>query len=165
MYLPGTGQTAPSLKESSAGLVWFSADASLRDGAVCPVPCRYICSHFEKIPKKWRFLLITPRWIGSKSCFSDSWWTCKSRVVGSSFLLVGRSSRSSSAPLRNITHRWRHSDRSTAPPTSLFSPHITSPSPFRCNLVISVIMIPFSISAVEVVSANVCRARDLNESK
>ena len=36
------GQTAPSLKEPSAGLVWFSADGSLRDGAVCPVPCRYI---------------------------------------------------------------------------------------------------------------------------
>ena len=34
MYLPGTGQTAPSLKEPSAGLVWFSEDGSLRDGAV-----------------------------------------------------------------------------------------------------------------------------------
>ena len=39
MYLQGTGQTAPSLKEASAENQNKPADDSFRDGAVCPVPC------------------------------------------------------------------------------------------------------------------------------
>ena len=51
MYLQGTGQTAPSLKEPSAENQTKPADDSFRDGAVCPVPWLYICSHFEEIPR------------------------------------------------------------------------------------------------------------------